>query len=71
MKDPTKAAIREAKRKIRVLSGKALESNLSAFCGSLAEAYEAGVWEAQNEIVSRLQELEAKRAGKSGGTSHE
>lgn len=44
-------AIRIARKKIRVLGAKALESNLQAFCGSYAEAYEQGVDEAQREIV--------------------
>lgn len=49
-------AIRIARKKIRVLSAKALESNLQAFCGSYAEAFEQGVDEAQREIVRRLTE---------------
>lgn len=49
-------AIRIARKKIRVLGAKALESNLQAFCGSYAEAYEQGVDEAQREIVRRLME---------------
>lgn len=46
-----------ASRKIRCLSDRKLEDNLSYFCGSMADAYRVGVEEAQSEIVARLQEL--------------
>ena len=46
-----------ASRKIRCLSDKKLDDNLSYFCGSRADAYRVGVEEAQGEIVARLQEL--------------
>lgn len=47
-------AIKLASKKIRVLGDKALNQNLSFFCGDLAEAYRCGVEETQGEIVSRL-----------------
>jgi hypothetical protein len=50
-------AIKAASKKVRVLSTKALNSNLEHFCGDFAEAYQCGVEEAQGEIVRRLQEL--------------
>lgn len=61
-------AIKAAGKKVRILSTKALNSNLEAFCGDFAEAYRTGVEEAQGEIISRLMELRAKLAsqGKSG-----
>lgn len=46
-----------AAKKIRCLSDKKLEGNLSYFCGSMADAYRVGVEEAQGEILSRLQSL--------------
>lgn len=63
VRESTKAvgkAISAAKKKIRILGDKALNSNLSYFCDSLAEAYRCGAEEAQSEIVGRLIELEAK-----------
>jgi hypothetical protein len=59
-------AVKVARKKIRILSAKALESNLDAFCGSFGDAYTQGVEEAQSEIISRLLEL----AAKSEGTEH-
>lgn len=56
--DPWSKAIKAAGKKIRVLSTKALNSNLEHFCGDFAEAYRCGVEEAQGEIVKRLQELQ-------------
>ncbi len=49
-------AIKVARKKIRILSAKALESNLDAFCGTFGTQ---GVEEAQGEIISRLLELAA------------
>lgn len=56
MSSDMQRAIRIARKKIRTLSPKALESNLRMFCGSYAEAFEQGVDEAQQEIVRRLTE---------------
>ncbi len=52
-----KKMLASAGKKIRCLSDKKLEDNLSYFCGSMAHAYRVGVEEAQAEILSRLQEL--------------
>lgn len=57
---PRNKALLAASKKIRVLSAKALESNLEHFCGSYAEAYQCGVEEAQGEIVSRLTAIPAR-----------
>lgn len=54
------AAIKAARKKIRVLSDKALNSNLDFACGSLADAYNVGVEEAQSEILGRLLALVEK-----------
>ncbi len=54
---PRSKALAAASKKIRILSAKALESNLEHFCGSFGEAYTQGVHEAQNEIVNRLAAL--------------
>jgi hypothetical protein len=51
-----------AAKRIRCLPDKKLEDNLSYFCGSMAEAYRVGVEEAQGEILSRLQGLQASIA---------
>jgi hypothetical protein len=61
-------AIKVARKKIRILSAKALESNLDAFCGTFGEAYTQGVEEAQGEIISRLLELAAKSDGEKHGS---
>lgn len=53
-------AIKAAQKRIRTLGDKQLNQNLDYFCGSYAEAFRAGVEEAQGEIVSRLRSLEAK-----------
>jgi hypothetical protein len=53
-------ALSAARKKIRILSRKQLNQNLSFCCGDLADAYEAGVHEAQMDIVDRLLALEAK-----------
>lgn len=53
-------AISAARKRIRILPEKKLNENLSYACGSLAEAYEVGVQEAQMDIVDRLLTLEAK-----------
>lgn len=53
-------AISAARKKIRILSRKQLNQNLSFCCGDLADAFEAGVQEAQMDIVDRLLALEAK-----------
>jgi hypothetical protein len=52
-------AIKVARKKIRILSARALESNLDAFCGTFGDAYTQGVEEAQSEIISRLLDLAA------------
>jgi hypothetical protein len=54
---PRNKMIAVASKKIRCLSDKKLDDNLSYFCGSMAEASRVGVEEAQAEILSRLQEL--------------
>lgn len=54
---PRNKMLAVAAKKIRCLSDKKLEDNLSYFCGSLADAYRVGVEEAQGEILSRLQSL--------------
>jgi hypothetical protein len=51
-----------AGKKIRCLSDKKLDDNLSYFCGSMAQAYRVGVEEAQAEILSRLQSLPDSQA---------
>lgn len=51
-------AIPAISKKIRILSDKALNSNLDAFCGDFAEAYRCGVEEAQGEMIDRLQNLQ-------------
>lgn len=56
---PRNKALLAASKKIRILSAKALESNLEHFCGSYADAYRCGVEEAQGEIVTRLTALSA------------
>lgn len=54
---PRNKMLAVAAKKIRCLSDKKLEDNLSYFCGSLADAYRVGVEEAQGEILSRLKSL--------------
>lgn len=54
---PRNKALQAASKKIRLLSTKALESNLDHFCGSFAEAYRCGVEEAQGEIFFRLKAI--------------
>jgi hypothetical protein len=51
---PRSRALMAASKKIRVLSEKALNSNLDAFGFSRAECFRQGVEEAQNEIVNRI-----------------
>jgi hypothetical protein len=51
-------ALKLAKKKIRVLGDKQLNTNLDMFCGDFAEAYRCGVEEAQAEIVGRLAALQ-------------
>lgn len=53
-------AISAARKKVRILSRKPLNQNLSFCCDDLADAYETGAREAQMEIVDRLLALEAK-----------
>jgi len=54
---PRNKMLAVAAKKIRCLSDKKLDDNLSYFCGSMAHAYRVGVEEAQGEILSRLQSL--------------
>jgi hypothetical protein len=54
---PRNKMLAVAAKKIRCLSDKKLDDNLSYFCGSMAEAYRVGVEEAQGEILARLQSL--------------
>lgn len=49
-----KKAVKLASKRIRTLGDKALNQNLSFFCGSMADAFRQGVQEAQTEIVDRL-----------------
>lgn len=56
---PRNKALQVAGKKIRLLSAKALESNLDAFCGTFGEAFQCGVEEAQGEILSRLMAVPA------------
>lgn len=63
-----KAAVKAARKKIRVLSDKKLNENLSFACGSLAEAYCVGVEEAQMEILDRLLVLAEKRPNPKRGS---
>ena len=71
---PRNKMLAAANKKIRCLSEKKLEDNLSYFCGSMADAYRVGVEEAQGEIVSRLQALPTRihtgnpRSGTAAGT---
>lgn len=53
-------ALGEARKKIKILPDRKLEENLEYAAGSLAEAYRIGVEEAQGEIITRLQGLQAK-----------
>lgn len=64
-------AIKVARKKVRVLSTKALNSNLEAFCGDFSEAYRTGVEEAQGEIISRLMELSAKLSAEGKEAKHD
>jgi hypothetical protein len=64
---PRNKALAAASKKIRILSAKALESNLEHFCGSFGEAYQCGVEEAQGEIVGRLQQLPSRSVPNPGG----
>ena len=54
MSKEMKKAIRLASKKIRILSDKPLNQNLSFCCDDMADAFRQGVFEAQHEIVSRL-----------------
>lgn len=54
MSKELKKAISLARKKIPTLRDKALNDNLSYFCGSFADAFRQGVEEAQQEIVHRL-----------------
>jgi hypothetical protein len=54
---PRNKMLAAVSKKIRCLSDKNLNHNLSYFCGSMADAYRFGVEEAQGEILSRLQSL--------------
>lgn len=65
MSKDLKKAIRIARKRIPTLRNKALNDNLSYFCGSLADAFRQGVSEAQTEIVCRLR----AELGKSGSES--
>lgn len=58
MNSDLKKAITVARKRIPTLRDRALNQNLSYFCGSYAEAFRQGVSEAQTEIVSRLRYLE-------------
>lgn len=49
--------LRELKRRIALASEKVRNENLSYAAGSMAEAYEIGVQEAQRELVSRMSAL--------------
>jgi hypothetical protein len=49
-----KKAVKLASKRIPTLRDKALNENLSYFCGSMADAFRQGVAEAQQEIVHRL-----------------
>ncbi len=53
-------AITEAGKRIKVLPDSKLNVNLYYACGSLAEAYNVGVQEAQMEICDRLKILQDK-----------
>jgi hypothetical protein len=57
-----KKAIEVARKKIRILSPKALNQNLSFACDDMADAFRCGVEEAQMEILDRLLAIEAKAA---------
>ena len=54
MSKDLKKAIKLASKKLPFRASKAIEENLSYFCGSYAEAYMAGAEEAQGEIIARL-----------------
>jgi hypothetical protein len=54
MSKELKKAIKLASKRIPTLRDRALNHNLSFFCGSMADAFRQGVQEAQTEIVSRL-----------------
>lgn len=64
------AAVKAARKKIRVLSDKKLNENLGYACDDFAEAYNVGVQEAQMEILDRLLVLAEKaRPASSAGDS--
>lgn len=54
MSKELKVALRLASKKIPVLGDKKLKENLDWACGTLAEAYRAGVDETQTEICRRI-----------------
>lgn len=49
-----KKALRIAAKKLPFKASKAINQNLSYFCGDFAEAYMQGALDAQNAIVDRL-----------------
>lgn len=61
MSNELKAALRVASKKIRVLGDKKLNENLDWACGTLADAYRAGVDETQAEICRRIRAEIGKR----------
>lgn len=61
MSKELKVALRLAGKKIPVLRDKKLNENLDWACGSLAEAYRAGVDETQAEICRRIRAEIGKR----------
>lgn len=52
-----RTAEKAARKNIRVLRDGPLNSNLEAFCFSLADAYRQGLEEGQGAILSRIQDL--------------
>lgn len=50
-------AYKEVRKKIRTLPDRKLNSNLEFCCGSLADAYNQGVAEAQGELLHRIDRL--------------
>lgn len=71
MSKDLKKAITIARKRIATLrSDKALNNNLSYFCGSFADAYRHGIDEAQTEIVTRLR-TEAGKAKKAAPSNEE
>ncbi|MCU1318097.1 MAG: hypothetical protein JWN63_3419 [Candidatus Acidoferrum typicum] len=63
-------AIAEASKRIKVLSDKKLNANLDYAAGSLADAYNIGVQEAQMEITDRLKLLQDKLTAPPKPPSH-